>query len=54
MCRNFVVVKLGKAGCLITMEIMIFTLTVFWCIQGVGKGYIGNEWVNVFSTLESF
>ena len=23
---------------------------VFWCFQGVEKGYIGNEWVNIGPT----
>ena len=23
-------------------------LTIFWCFQGVEKGCIGNEWVNIF------
>ena len=27
-------------------------LTVFWCFQGIEKGYVGNEWVNnVFSRM---
>ena len=26
-------------------------LTVFWCFQGVEKGCIGNEWVNVTFTI---
>ena len=26
---------------------------VFWCFQGLEKGYIGNEWVNNFSPTPS-
>ena len=33
----------------------VWSLTLFWCFQGVEKGCTGNEWVNVseseFSTL---
>ena len=28
-------------------------LTIFWCFQGVEKGCIGNEWVNVLSSLKT-
>ena len=30
------------------------TLTIFWCFQGVEKGCIGNEWVNVTFTIIIF
>ena len=29
-------------------------LTVSWCFQGVEKGCIGNEWVNMISWLMTF
>ena len=29
------------------METNIFNLTIFRCVQGVEKGYIGNKWVNI-------
>ena len=29
------------------------TVKVFWCFQGVEKGYIGNKWVNIGLKLDT-
>ena len=29
-------------------------LNIFWCFQGVEKGFTGNKWVNLFQTMLHF